>query len=432
MDAPIEKQANLENHDWIERAIQSASPFPITPSEHELLRAVIDATNATQLPGNATESEFYRDRRYLLAAAFDLLVAAEYYRSVSHLKWIYCPSNLDDPTCYYPYTNVCPHCVMSGDFHYSQAKKPQSGTIGVATSRLLALFFGELMTRSDKSVEILKASEPVDVIFIERDMQQPTALFAEIKSAPLTTSPLAVRTDVLTVEENDTSITVATHEEVSVNLYNSEISICIPMLARSDSLHWSIAKFPLGKKQGPGDGDWAYRGITQLLKDDKSFFPAYCSFWLHAFGSYAGRENTPVYWLTNACGPPRPRPASWPLRSSGEGYETVSDGKTSVGMDRTDDIKKSAYQVLKLGAEGKPASQYRYLVGVVSNIHAVRHFDEFLKPLKDIIWTKDETGNVKIASQLPPGTELFNLFDGIISLTETTARDPWVKSIFTF
>lgn len=68
----------------------------------------------------------------------------------------------------------------------------------------------------------------------------------------------------------------------------------------------------------------------------------------------------------------------------------------------------------------------------MSNIHAVRHFEEYLTPLKDIIWTRDETGTVKEASQLHPQTKLFNLFDGIISLTKVTARDSWIETVFDF
>ena len=42
-------------------------------------------------------------------------------------------------------------------------------------------------------------------------------------------------------------------------------------------------------------------------------------------------------------------------------------------MDRTDDIKKGIYQVLKLGSEGKPQStKWNYKVGIISNIHPVR------------------------------------------------------------
>jgi hypothetical protein len=99
-------------------------------------------------------------------------------------------------------------------------------------------------------------------------------------------------------------------------------------------------------------------------------------------------------------------------------------------MDRTDDIKKATYQVLKLGAEGKPAADYDYKVGIVSNINAVRHFDEYLNALKDIVWTREETGEISKVGDLDPETELFNLFDGIVTLTSTLARDKWVKRVF--
>ena len=116
-------------------------------------------------------------------------------------------------------------------------------------------------------------------------------------------------------------------------------------------------------------------------------FNAYSEFWRGALRRYGERDQSRIFWLTNACGQPSPRPDHWPRRSSGSGYESISDAKTSVGMDRTDDIKKSIYQVLKVGAEGKPSTQFVCKVGIVSNIHAVRHFDEYLEALKDIVWT---------------------------------------------
>jgi hypothetical protein len=99
-------------------------------------------------------------------------------------------------------------------------------------------------------------------------------------------------------------------------------------------------------------------------------------------------------------------------------------------MDRTDDIKKATYQVLKLGAEGKPNRHYRYKTGIISNIHAVRHFDEYLRSLKDIIWTREAEERTMTAGQLPPDTPLFNLFDGIVTLTDIQARDEWVRNVF--
>ena len=109
----------------------------------------------------------------------------------------------------------------------------------------------------------------------------------------------------------------------------------------------------------------------------------------------------------------------------------MSDSKTSVGMDRTDDIKKGIYQVLKLGSVSKPHdSKWDCKVGLISNIHAARHFDAYLESLRDIVWTLDTTGKAKRISDLPAEQELFNLFDGIIALTVTLSRDEWIDSLF--
>jgi hypothetical protein len=42
------------------------------------------------------------------------------------------------------------------------------------------------------------------------------------------------------------------------------------------------------------------------------------------------------------------------------------------------------------------------------------------------------TGYESVAGQLAATTELFNLFDGIVALTEVLARDKWVRQTFSF
>lgn len=102
-------------------------------------------------------------------------------------------------------------------------------------------------------------------------------------------------------------------------------------------------------------------------------------------------------------------------------------------MDRTDDIKKGIYQVLKLGVEGKlSGSDWDYKVGIISNIHPARHFDEYLKSLKDIVWTNDVTGNAKFIGDLPDEQPLYNLFDAIVALTQTFTRDEWLGKLFSY
>ncbi len=102
-------------------------------------------------------------------------------------------------------------------------------------------------------------------------------------------------------------------------------------------------------------------------------------------------------------------------------------------MDRTDDIKKGIYQVLKIAAAGKPKpSKMTVKTALLSNIHAVRHYDEYLRDLQDIVWTLDETGKAQQVADLPPEKNLYNLFDGIITFTHSYVRDEWIARNFQF
>lgn len=423
-----------KNGDWIAERASSAYSVSSSSIEKDLLNALLQAVYSHVLPSDLSVAEQRIKRRLLLAAAFDLMVTAEYYSTVGHLGWVYCPFPDSEPTIYYPYTNICPRCMLAGNFHFHQANKPPSGSIGATTSKLLIRFLQALFEQQGHKIDISKGSEPVDTVFVDKTVEPHVYFFTEVKSAPLVTLPLGRITEKLTVEEDQAAITLQTHETIgTTNLYETPMFIVVPVENESMPFRWTQTMFPLGSKHDAKDLRWAYRGLVNLLQNDPSFFRIYGEFWLNAFAAYETYDKTKtIFWFTNACGQPSPRPSNWPRRASGGGHESVSDGKTSVGMDRTDDIKKSIYQVLKLGTEGKPSLNARYLVGIVSNIHAVRHFDEYLSALKDVIWTRDETGKAKLASELAPNTQLFNLFDGIIALTEVVARDPWIESSFDF
>ncbi|MCP4372215.1 MAG: hypothetical protein GY797_29465 [Deltaproteobacteria bacterium] len=412
------------NHLWLEKILNAAQPLISEDVEKTLIVSVLNAI---------FDSKEYdtKTRRNFIAAAFDLVVAAEYYRSVAHIGWIYCPDPIEHPLLIYPYTNACPRCILKGNFTYHTANKPKSGSIGAKTSRLLALFLQELFVRKGLSIEVLKGAEPVDVVFRDNSTSPTTIFFAEIKAAPLVTLPLVVKSQPLTIEEEST--TKAAEHGVSDNsqLFGSEIGFLVPVYNKKTKV-WQGQVFNVGAKLSQKDETWAYQGLINLLESTPSFLKTYFEFWQVALKSYGKRDQSAIFWLTNACGQPSPRPEDWPRRKSASGYESISDGKTSVGMDRTDDLKKATYQVLKIGAEGKPSDNYLYKVGVVSNIHAVRHFDDYMGTLKDIIWTRDEAGDVTKAKHLAPNTELFNLFDGLIALTETLARDKWVRKVFDF
>ncbi|WNF04868.1 hypothetical protein [Brevibacillus borstelensis] len=366
-----------------------------------------------------------------LAASFDLLVGAEYYRNVINRGWCYCPEH---QSLIFPYTNTCPACVLSGKFHFHRSNKPESGKIGTATSRLLCVFLDRLFVKSSRNFKIFKGSEPIDILI--HDEQKNIMLLAEVKAAPLITLPLLVRSEEKITDLVDGEIVEIPHSAVdNSSLSSSNICLLLPVFHDGS---WQSKFVELQTKDDILTNTiWAYGQLENIFRGNNDLFDLYLDTWKRAFEAYqvAYHEkdrSSNIFWLTNACGQPKPRPVDWPARS-GTGYESVSDGKTSVGMDRTDDIKKGIYQVLKLGAESKPINQqYQIKTALISNIHAARHYDEYLTSLQDVVWALDETGLAKKAGELDSETPIYNLFDGIISFTRNHPRDEWIRENFQF
>jgi hypothetical protein len=361
----------------------------------------------------------------LLASGFDLVVSADYYSSVGHKGWFYCP--FPTPSLYYHFTNCCPRHALDNIFHFHPSSKPESGSIGKSTSRLLRNFMNELLKKKGRKEKILKGAEPVDVIIVNEENHH--ILFGEIKASPLLTLPLRLAAEKLTDGDgNETS----DHEgNVTISaVFHKQLSIFVPKIVDGK---WQEGHYSFGKRTDAADKFWGYRSMIEILNKSNGFMEDYYRFWSESLAKYHPKLTESVYWLTNGCGAPNPRPDWWPKSKGGDGggYESISDSKTSVGMDRTDDIKKGIYQVLKLGSEGKSvSSKWSFKVGIISNIHAARHFEEYLESLKNLIWTHDTTGEAKKAGDLEPEHPLYNLFDGIIALTECHFRDEWLKQVF--
>jgi len=362
-----------------------------------------------------------------LAAAFDLIVSVCYYNLVAHKGWLYSPD--DRETLFlYPYTNTCPRNALQNKFIYHPCHKPRSGAIGFVTFQCL----GYCLTWYSQTVlsgrlEVLKAREPIDIAILDRT--ENICLLGEVKASPLVTFPLAVRGDIQLEEvDGETQKIMDCREWPLANLYDAEINL---MLFND---RWEPVLLPLGRKKNAKDTAWAFEGTIGLLEND-TFFDRYFWCWLDILERYSGQKPKECsYWLANACGAPSPRPDTWPKRGDATGYKTISDSKTSVGMDRTDDLKKATYQVLKIGAETKfnNASSWNVKTGIVSNLPAIRHYQEYLQPIRDVIWTIDTQNCGGQAGDLDPDTPLYNLYDGLISFIECNSRDRWVSQFLNF
>ena len=407
---------------WIADTLNNASAVEVSEVEQRLIKEVITTTYAYCEKEKASDSR----RKILLAAGFDLVIAAEYYRSTAHKGWVYCPQ---PPGIFYPYTNVCPRCVLDGRFAFHKANKPPSGQIGTSTSRLLLGYLQELLNVNKKEVTVFRGAEPVDAIFVGQSGTSQIVFLAEIKASPLVTPPLFAASQALTEELGGESVQVKEHEiHTHTTLFGDDLKLAIPKQTRGG---WKLKTVPLGARADKSDTEWAHRSMGNLLRTRPEFIADYFSFWEVAYRTYGPRDQQPVFWLTNGCGQPSPRPEDWPRRTGGKGFESISDGKTSVGLDRTDDIKKGVYQVLKLGVHGYAETDKICRVGIVSNIFPVRHFEEYLSELVDVLWAKCER-SVRVAGDLPPDLPVRNLLDGIVTLSMPLSRDPWIKEAFKF
>ncbi|MDX2078419.1 MAG: hypothetical protein SFZ02_18445 [bacterium] len=380
----------MSRDEWIADRLAEATLFSITPLQIQVISALVDIVMKTINPS---------EHKLALASVFDLLVSAEYYGLVGDDGWLRCSA--DQTLILYPYTNICPHCIKKGNFVYHRANKPKSGVIGATTSKLLAGIIQEWLKHKNLFIRVLKGKEPIDIILSDETTSPIKVFFGEIKASPLITFPLCIfPPDGITQN--------IIHAPLELKIIDTEVVLCLP-----DKF------YSLGRKTAHDDTTWAMRGLLILL-EQPTFFVDYFNYWKQAFIAYAQKNFMPIYWLTNGCGQPVPRPVNWVKRGEGGGYESVSDSKTSVGMDRTDDIKKGIYQVFNLSIAGKPSSNYDYKVGLVSNVHAVRHYDDYLSQFADIVWTHRQSDT------------LYNLFDGIIALTQTITNDEWLRKIFDF
>ncbi|MDD4018497.1 MAG: hypothetical protein PHV28_11195 [Kiritimatiellae bacterium] len=351
------------------------------------------------------------DHPLALAAIFDLVVASKFYRDVKPENWLWCEHGGHD---FYPILNTCPFCILENRLVQHAGNKPSSGVIGPATSQAIReVFAAHYHFAGSKNISIFCGVEPADLVVV--DYQSKNIFIAEVKAAPLFTPPLAVKHS----SSFSTGRTLPLKHSIGTlrGMEQQEVCLFLPM-AGGKHFSWSIPK------NGLGDPSWPESALIEAIKANPSSFHKYLESWKLLWEAYTCRDTTnPAFWFTGACGLPRDPGEGWPKTGDGKPKGTISDGKTSVGMDRTDDIKKSTFQVLKLGVETRQIDlqDWSLKIGLASNLHAVRHYDDYLLPYADIVWGWSE------ASVSP--NKWYNLYDGIVAFSKSHTRDKWLTDI---
>ncbi|MCC5916427.1 MAG: hypothetical protein JJU02_03775 [Cryomorphaceae bacterium] len=140
--------------------------------------------------------------------------------------------------------------------------------------------------------------------------------------------------------------------------------------------------------------------------------------WIEAKKAYAEKNrNSSLYYLANASGGP-PKVAK--MRDKWPQSESISDSKTSAGMDRTDDIKKGIYQVLKLGVLNKDKDNIE--TALISNLPAYRHGKDYVDPFVDLLWTSEKNVVKEKGAEYISRKDLRYFFDHLITLDSPILR----------
>lgn len=339
------------------------------------------------------------------AFAFDFLMSLAYVDTVSNLqKYFVLYDELPAPYCIHlGFINLCvPLCIQNDAWHYQKAAKPQSGAIGKLTSEVILRFI-EILFPNLKRVRVLGGVGTADAVLTHTDGR---VILCEVKASPLTTFPFLFSAP---SGKRTTSLDKLSRTQVQ----------------RLDSalyLHCD-ALIPLGK---PKDDLWPFASAIPFITDPNNsiIVERYVDTWKQVRTAYIEKNrDSKYYYVANASGHP-PKLAKdefdWPAK------ESISDSKTSAGMDRTDDIKKGIYQTFKLGIEAnRDLGNHDIRTALISNLPAYRHGKDYVEPFYDVYWGFESSFEREGSSQLYKCEEanLKRPFDYIIALEDAFLRD---------
>ena len=346
-----------------------------------------------------------------LPAIFDLVVNASFAAGVTDSGWVYClgHSGKFPPKQYYSFVGMCPRCGFDEHYYPARAHKPTSARIGDASSATLTLLWDKVIRHNAPGYKLFSTANQqgdADIFIVGEDI----LAMGEIKASPLITYPLEIAlTETLTTETDDgETILRPNHEQDSPRVVGDahSISLYIPQ---------SNLRIDLGAKSGDG---WPFGSLIKFVQEPDNL-QAITNAWEIAYQAYSERDrNNPTFYLNHGCGKKQ--------------SVSISDSKNAPGVDRTDDIKKGTYQLLKYGAYYSEKCERRLVRSVLlGNIHAVVHEKQYVSDLEDVVWTKERLKHDENSETITWKREnLFNLFDGLMCLSKITTRDTILKRLF--
>ena len=306
-------------------------------------------------------------------ALFDFIVTTEYVkRMVADVGWIYCRGDdySEGSSLYFPFLKTCPRCsVHLGKRPSAKSNKPGSDPIGEISGNATFLILSKILEYTSSTTQIRKSTDrrgDVDLVISDEGL----FILAEVKSSPLVVYPLEIPLSKPMTEVRDgVTQQLRDHSSVTAQTVKEEMSLYI---AHKD------LRISLGANSVE---NWPYPALVEYV-GDKDNAALVIEAWSELQDVYRAKRrdiNRNIdnrRWITCGCG------------------GSVDDSKNAPGIDRTDDIKKGTYQVLKLGAYFKEKISERNILAIlVSNFFAYHTNDRYLEEIKVTIqavsqWSK--------------------------------------------
>lgn len=356
-----------------------------------------------------------------LSALFDTLCSALYARDVLSLDartreitGLRCRDEL-----IFPYTWMCPRCVSRGlsrdDCYLPDAvrktekgvtrdfpditllAKPRSraiGDVGIKVLRSILRVVLKIPPVKFKMSEGGGRRGEFDLTFASID----TLLFGEVKAKPLIAFPLIVR-------EFGKPTTVASHQWVKPKtLPGARFSLYV---AAANDLFIDVGS-PL-----PETPYWPLEAVAKAAKDPL-LVQSIVIGWRRHLDAYRTWTNEPdqLRWHRFGCG-------NFSTRENGVRIERrVANTKELPGLDRTDDIKKGASQVLLFSRFKQGCKKEALKSSLLGNVYAETHGANYL----------DRLANMRVTAEGYQRLEW--IFDMILGLSRNIFNDPILEETF--
>ncbi len=339
---------------------------------------------------------------HVQAFCFDLIMSASYIDATSGIEKSIeqCDGLTEAYNAHLGFINLCSPCYIHNNiWSYQKAVKPQSGALGKLSSEVILRFIEKLYPMLLEVIAV-GGTESADAVLKHNDGM---IILAEVKSAPLLTYPFLFKAP--------DSCLKGIHEKLVIT--SSQLRACESAMF----LH-GVGEIKLGKV---GDELWPFKPLVEFIVNDNNmpFIQRCIDEWLSARDAYSNKDRqNKMYYLANASGGP-PKIAKdrdgWPKK------ESISDSKTSAGMDRTDDIKKGIYQSLKIGTYVKDNPNIK--TAIISNLPAYRHGHEYVDPFVNMLWGIETDLNKSNGQKCLTEEKLRRVFDFIITLEDPILRN---------